>query len=190
MSSTSIKNAQNRFSWLEQLLNSQITPTPDLLPHLKDLRTFCALSIPGFFKKISYNTLQSATLDPKTTYPINTNARDRWELMKAKREQAYLFLQRAFPPPPASEDLEPSERDYKAEVKECLWHAAQCSQAYLELYRSLKIFLDESDEASEIDRIKLKHIFDKSRITYLNIISSTPSPEPRKFRVIEGGKDA
>lgn len=189
MSSSSIKNAQNRFSWLEQLLASKIPPTPELLPHLKDLRTFCALSIPGFFSKISYNTLQSATLDPKNTYPINTNARDRWELMKIKREQAYHLVQRAYPVSPTPK--EPNERDYKAEVKECLWHASQCSQAYLELYRSLKHFLESSDRMEpEIDRITLKNIFDKSRITYLNIISSDPSPEPGKFRVIEGGRDA
>lgn len=190
MNSSSIKNAQSRFIWLEQLLSSKIIPTPDLIPYLKDLRSFCTLSIPGFFKKISYNTLQNATLDPKTSFQINTNARDRWELMKIKREQAYKFLQKTFLAPSPHEDSEPSNKEYKAQIKECLWHATQCSQAYLELYKALKLFLEEDkNESAEIDRIKLKNIFDKSRITYLDIISPKPSPEPRKFRLLEGGKD-
>lgn len=191
MNSSSIKNAQNRFAWLEQLLNSKITPTPNLIPHLKDLRSFCELSIPGFFKKISYNTLQSATLDPEAYYPTSTNARDRWELMKIKREQAYMLLQNTFPPPPATETQKTSDKEYKAQVKECLWHAAQCSQAYLELYIALKHFLEEDDEQPlELNRIKLKNIFNKSRIMYLDIVSPTPSPEPGILRLIEGGKDA
>lgn len=190
MSSSSIKNAQNRFSWLEGILNAKIPPTPDMLPYLKDMRTFCSMNAPGFFNKISYNTLQRATLDPKTKYPLNTSARDRWELMKAKREQAHHFLKNVFSPP-QPENSEPSERDYKAEIKECLWHASQCSHAYLELYRALKIFLENPDESSsDTDRAKLRSIFDKSRITHLKIISSDPSPEPGNFRVIEGGKYA
>ncbi|WP_133248829.1 hypothetical protein [Pseudomonas sp. CC120222-01a] len=191
MSNSSIKNAENRFIWLEQLLNSQITLTPDLIPYLKDLRTFCSLKIPGFFTKISYNTLQKATLDPKASYPTNANARDRWELMKTRREQAYQLLQKTFQPAPPPQNSKSDDRDSKAEIKECLWHATQCSQAYLELYRALKIFVDQPANAStEIDRITLKNILDKSRITYLNIISSEPSPEPGNLRVIEGGKDA
>jgi hypothetical protein len=56
---------------------------------------------------------------------------------------------------------------------------------------ALKHFLEEGDEQPpELDRIKLKNIFNKSRIMYLDIISPTPSPEPGKFRLIEGGKDA
>jgi hypothetical protein len=191
MNDSSIKNAQNRLIWLEQLLSSNIIPAPDLIPYLKDLRSFCTLSIPGFFKKISYNTLQNATLDPKASFQTNTNARDRWELMKIKREQAYKFLQNTFLSQPTSTDPEPTVKEYKAEIKECLWHATQCSQAYLELYQALKLFLEEDDyKSADIDRIKLKSIFDKSRITYLNIISPKPSPEPRKFRLLEGGKDA
>ncbi|MNY23034.1 hypothetical protein D3C86_1566800 [compost metagenome] len=111
--------------------------------------------------------------------------------MKIKRQQAYKFLHNIFPTPPLTEDLEPSNMEYKAQIKECLWHAAQCSQAYLELYKALKQFLEEDEENSpEIDRIKLKNIFDKSRIIYLGIISPEPSPEPRKFRLFEGGKNA
>lgn len=196
MNNSSILNAQNRFSWLDQLLNSNITPTAELIPYLKDLRSFCNLSVPGFFKKISYNTLQNATLNPKTTYTLNTNSRDRWELMKNKREQAYRFLLESFPPISIKEEIEPSPSEYRAQIRECLWHATQCSQAYLELFRDLKNFLDTTDNnSSNIDAIKLKNIFDKSRIRYLDIISSssapeTLTPEPAKLRLIDGGKDA
>ncbi|WP_152032287.1 hypothetical protein [Pseudomonas silesiensis] len=180
MRNSTIENLGRRFDWLNQLIHSNATASKSAILALKNMRTFCALAVPGVFEEIAYNTLKACAQDagiPRALAPAIT---DHWLLLKKLRGDAYEQLS----PTPISKKIDNSTT--VEQENSALLHAHICAIAYIELLRFLNDLINKDPTLSESTSLNIARKIAESSEKF-DAISSPFVSTHKNFSVIQGG---
>lgn len=155
------RNIENRLYWLEGVLDRKISISDSIVPSLKTMRSFCALSVKGHFSPIAYNTLRNAAINTDTHPERNKN----WDYLVTLRAKCYETF-RKVELQPSSSTLESRHTDAQS-----LLDAHICSMAYLEIYHFLEKLIAQPDQISPRTQAAIKNQLILSREKFQGIVS-------------------
>lgn len=185
MRSSSARNFESRYKWLEGISNGSIVATASQLNLLASMRDFCALEVPGSFERISYNTLKSIGLSLESkALPIQVSL-DLWVSLKHLRELAYgkaLYHKKMSSPL--------SILSWEEKARRALLDAHIATTAYLDIFDFLQSFLRDHPDCPPEIKLKLENRLSESKAKYqLFLIGFKAGPPKPSLSVIDGGRD-
>lgn len=181
MRNSTIENLGRRFDWLNQLINSNATASKSAILALKNMRTFCALTVSGVFEEIAYNTLKVCAQKTGIPRPLAPAIADHWLLLKKLRADAYEQLS----PTPISNKLDVNGT-LENQENSALLQAHICAIAYIELLRFLNDLINKDSTLSESTSLNIARKIAESSEKF-DAISSPFFPKNKNFAVIKGG---
>ena len=185
MRSSSARNFESRYKWLQGISNGSITATSSQLDLLASMRVFCALEVPGSFEKISYNTLKSIGLSLESkALPIQVSL-GLWASIKHLREQAYgkaLYHKKVLSPLPIL--------SWEDKARRALLDSHIATTAYLDIFYFLQSFLRDHPDCPPEMKLKLENRLSESKAKYQSFLVGFKAGPPKpSLSVIDGGRD-
>lgn len=185
MRSSSAKNFESRYKWLEGVANGSIAAAPSQLNLLTSMRDFCNLEIHGSFERISYNTLKAIGVSSDSTVLRIQVSMDLWCSIKHLRELAYgksLYNKKIESPVPIL--------SWEDKARRALLDAHIATTAYLDIFYFLqKVLHDHPDCPPEMKR-KLENSISESKAKYQSFLVGFKAGPPKpSLSIVDGGKD-
>lgn len=185
MRSSSAKNFESRYKWLEGVTNGSITVTPSQLDLLASMRDFCTLEVHGSFEKISYNTLKTIGVSPYSTALRIQVSMDLWVSIKHLRELAYgksLHQKKMSSPVPIL--------SWEDKARRALLDAHIATTAYLDMFYFLQKFLRDHPDCPPEMKLKLENRLSESKAKYQSFLVGFKAGPPKpSLSIVDGGKN-
>lgn len=169
-----------RFEWLYQIKNKALAIDSEQIKLLESTRAFCALEVPGRFRKISYNSLKkycSAAILPAHL----SNPDDAWNNLLRLREEAYKST---IDIPVDNQTVEPEQL-----LIEMSRHMHRYETAYFSLFREIKLIAESDPYLTDLSRKKITQALSQSKSLHMTTFANTPRyEESASLKLIDGGK--
>lgn len=169
-----------RFEWLYQVKNKEISLTPAQINLLETTKKFCTLEVPGKFTSISYNSLKKYCPPLKLPFHLRTSEAI-WSHLLRLREDAYkstIALQSD------SIEIEPEQL-----LTEMSRHMHRYETAYFSLFREIRSIVESDPNLPDLSRKRLIQILSQSKAIHMTSFANPARyDESATLKIIDGGK--
>ncbi|QXI54248.1 hypothetical protein [Pseudomonas alvandae] len=169
-----------RFEWLYQVKNREITATQEQIKLLESTKAFCALEIPGKFKPIAYNSLKKYC--STISLPIHLLGQGAaWDHILRLREDAYRSTI------DYQTDCETVNTDQLLE--EMSRHMHRYETAYFSLFREIRAIAESDRNLPDLSRKRLVQALSQSKALQMTTFANPVRyEESTSLKIIDGGK--
>lgn len=169
-----------RFEWLYQVKNKEISINPVQVKLLENTRSFCTLEIPHRFKPISYNSLKKYC--STVSLPVHLRSSDgAWEHILRLREEAYK----------STIDLRVEDEAVESEqlLMEMTRHMHRYETAYFSLFREIRSIAESDPNLPDLSRKRITQALSQSKALHMTTFTNPIRyEESAGLKIIDGGK--
>jgi hypothetical protein len=169
-----------RFEWLYQVKNREITVTQEQIKLLENTKAFCTLEIPEKFTSISYNSLKKYC--STVSLPGHLRGPDAaWDHILRLREDAYR----------STVDFQTEGEAVNTEqlLAEMSRHMHRYETAYFSLFREIRTIAESDPNLPDLSRKRLIQALSQSKALQMTTFANPVRyEESTSLKIIDGGK--